>query len=429
MTRPRLLFLGTTLPYPPDRGVALRSYHVIRQLSRRYAIDALLFRRRGEPTQMPLDDRIAHLGEYANVELFQVPAEWSSLRHRWDQARSLLARRSETRWRFDHRAYRRRLLELAFQRDPRIVHVDGLALHGYLPLLAGKTVVLAHHHPESDHVRGHAELAEGTERAYLERQAGWLERVEREWLPRVSLNTVRSDGDRARLLSLAPAARVEVVPAAVDTGHFTPGAGTGHGLAFVGGAAAPASRDALDFFAREILPRLRTHSGVQALEPISWVGGARAGDRERYRERGIDITGYVEDIRPIVRPAACYIVPRRIAGGSTRILQAWAMGKAVVSTTVGCEGLETEDGRNILVRDDPQSFARAVLEILEDRELRRRLGQEGRRTVEEHYSWETTGPRLIERYEQLEGASPLDFPPRVEARAEERSAARPGPAS
>jgi hypothetical protein len=406
-TRPRLLYLGHTLPFPPDRGAALRSYHVLRELAGRYEVDALLFRHHGDPTRMPLDDRIRHLKQFGRIEAFRIPQEWNGLRLGLDRARSLLTRRSEARWQYDDRTYRRRVLELAFQRDPRIIHVDSMVLYSHLPLLTGRTVVVAHARPESEHLRQRAELSTGLSSSYLEWQADWMEKVEREWLGRVSANIVASEEDRSALLERAPRARVRVLPGAVDTRYYTPAGGTGHGLAFVGGATGPASRDALEYFAGEILPRLRRASGVQALEPISWVGNAREGDRERYRERGIDITGYVEDIRPIVRPAACYIVPRRKAGGGTRILQAWAMGKAVVSTSVGCHGLAVSDGVNILIRDDPDSFAQAVLAVLEDRGLRRRLGDEARKTVETQYSWERRGQELIELYRELEGASPL----------------------
>lgn len=410
VSRPRLLFLGHTLPYPPDRGVALRTYHVLRQLATRYEVDGLFFRHPGGGTQMPLADRVSHLQALARVEVFRVPGEWNRVRARWDQARSLMTARSETYWRYDDAGYRRRLLELVLERDPVLVHMDSIVLHGYLPLLERRTVVLSHHRPESEHIQASARLARGAGAGYLERQARWMSRVERVWVPRVAANTVGTQDDRTVLLDRAPGARVEVIPEAVDTDHYTPGEGTGHGLAFVGGTVAPANRDALAFFADEILPRLRSAGGVQVLDPISWVGGSRAGDRERYRERGIDITDYVEDIRPIVRPAACYIVPRRKAGGRTRILQAWAMGKAVVSTTAGCEGLNAVDGENILIRDDPESFARAVLAVLEDRELRRRLGRAARETVVSHYSWNRTGRVLVGLYRDLEGTTPLRLP-------------------
>jgi len=84
-----------------------------------------------------------------------------------------------------------------------------------------------------------------------------------------------------------------------------------------------------------------------------------------------------------------------------KILEAWAMGKAVVSTSIGCEGLAAEDGRNILIRDDPASFAQAVRDVLRDETLRRRLGAEGRRTVERRYSWDAIGDSLRNLYSSL----------------------------
>lgn len=418
MIRPRLLFLGHTVPYPPDRGAALRSYHILRELSRRYEVDALFFRRSGEPTQMPLEDRVRHLEALAHVQLFPIPAERSPLRRAWDGVQSVVTGRNQAEWHYDSRTYRRQVLETVFERDPRIVHVDSMVLHPYLPLLVGRTVVLAHHWWTTDPAAG----VTGTADQRASDTESWIERVEREWTPRVSVNLVATEQERARVLERAQDARIETVPLAVDTRHFTPAAGTGHGLAYVGGTVGPASRDALEHFDTEILPKLRRVSGVQALEPISWVGMAREGDRDRYRAHGIDIMGHVEDIRPVVRPAACFIVPRRLASGGTRILQAWAMGKAVVSTSVGCDGLETVDGRNILIRDDADSFARAVLDVLQDGDLRRRLGEEGRKTVETTYSWDERGQELTDLYQGAEGTSPLqpvDQPGSVKGRSEQ----------
>jgi len=103
-----------------------------------------------------------------------------------------------------------------------------------------------------------------------------------------------------------------------------------------------------------------------------------------------------------VRAAACYVVPLRVGGGTRlKILDAWAMGKAVVSTSIGCEGLVAEDGRNILIRDDPDGFAQAVRAVLQDERLRRRLGAEGRRTVERHYAWERIGESMLRLYRSL----------------------------
>lgn len=356
---------------------------------------------------MTLEHRLAHLRKLARVEVFRIAEEHSEIRRRWTRIRSGLTGRSETRWVYDDRRYRRRVLERVFERDPRIVHVDNVVLHPHLPALEGRRVVLAHSRHESHHLRDRAAHTTGRDRARLVREAEWLARVEERWLPRVTANLVSSEAARAALLEVAPDTRVEIVPPAVDTRHFTPRPGTGQGLAFVGGTMSPANQDALRYFTDEILPRLRRESSLHGLEPISWVGPARPGDRERFRERGIDITGYVEDIRPIVRPSACYIVPRRLAGGRTRVLQAWAMGKAVVSTSAGCQGLAAVDGENILVRDTPDDFARAVLRVLSDASLRRDLGEHGRRAVEAHYGWDRVGREMVALYEELESGSPL----------------------
>ena len=121
---------------------------------------------------------------------------------------------------------------------------------------------------------------------------------------------------------------------------------------------------------------------------------------ERYRDRfGVELTGYVEDVRPLMRQAACHIVPLRSGGGTRlKILNSWAMGKPVVSTSVGCEGLDAVDGDNILIRDDPADFADAVRAVLESPPLRRRLSDGARETVARLYSWDVLGRSLKELY-------------------------------
>jgi glycosyltransferase involved in cell wall biosynthesis len=166
---------------------------------------------------------------------------------------------------------------------------------------------------------------------------------------------------------------------------------------FVGGTTWFPNKDGLDFFRTDILPHLR--AGEPAVE-VSWVG--RCSEEEKrtvWEQDQIEMTGYVPDIRPWVHAAACFIVPLRVGGGTRlKVLDAWAMGKAVVSTSVGCEGLLATDGHNILIRDDPAEFASAVQAVLRDSELRHRLGREARRTVEQHYGWESIGLKLANEY-------------------------------
>src|SRR5690606_13898117 len=198
-----------------------------------------------------------------------------------------------------------------------------------------------------------------------------------------------------------PTARFIVVPNGVDTDYFQPGsAAPTFDLVFVGGTTWFPNKDALQFFADQVLPWIRARRpGVR----VQWVGRATDEEKRFYAQRhGITLTGYVEDIRPIVRQAACYVAPLR-AGGGTRlkILDAWAMGKALVSTRVGCAGLTARDGENLLIRDDPRDFANGVFDLLENPVLRDRLAANARDTVERTYAWDKVGAGLLQAYREI----------------------------
>jgi len=225
-----------------------------------------------------------------------------------------------------------------------------------------------------------------------------MRREERRWCPRVDLNVTVSDVDRDALRAVAPGSRVAVVPNGVDVDYFRPqGGGAANSVVFVGGSSWFPNADAMRYFGQAILPLIRERG---ASPHVVWVGSTTAEERSGFRrDFGIEATGYVEDTRPHVGGAGCCIAPIRVGGGTRiKILDAWAMGKAVVSTSIGCEGLAAVDGDNILVRDDPRAFADAVIAVLNDESLRDRLGRSGRSTVERVYSWETIGRGMIAEY-------------------------------
>jgi glycosyltransferase involved in cell wall biosynthesis len=399
--RPQLLFLCQTTPYPPDGGAQIRTYHVLRLLARAYDVTALCFERSRTSSAGAAPDLAAStaaLGRFAAVELFAIPQRHRRARYAWDHLRSAALRRVYTTYLYDSRAFRRRLAKVLTSGVFDLVHVDSLDLAQYLPACSGIPVVCVHHDVEPILLRRRAAVERKRwRRAYLRYQAGLRDRVEREWCPRVALNVVVSEEDGALVKRIAPASRVTVVPNGVDVEEFQPAGTGGRGLAFVGGTTPAPNLDALAFFCDQILPHLRAGG---ARVPVRWIGRASDEQRRHHAERhGIELTGYVEDVRPFMRDAACHIVPMR-AGGGTRlkILNAWAMGKAVVSTSLGCEGLAAVDGENILIRDDPRDFARAILAVLEDEGMRRRLGERGRDTAERLYSWDVIGREMIDTY-------------------------------
>lgn len=406
--RPRLLFLCQNLPYPPDGGALIRSYHTLRLLARDYDVTALCFVRRStRPSAEAIEAaRVALEKTAERVHVFELPQERSRSRFVSDHLRSLVSGRAYTRWSYESAAFRMRLRGLLDSVRFDLVHVDSLDLVGYLPLLTptGQPVVLAHHNVESQLLRRRAESESCLRRAYLRLQAHLLEREERRWCPRVDLNIVVSPEDANTLTELAPSAEVMVVPNGVDSRTFCPSDEEPcREIVFVGGYTWFPNRDGMEYLASEILPLIRARDPEV---PVTWVGRASDEVRSAFGAMGITLTGYVEDIRPYVTRAACFVVPLRVGGGTRlKILDAWSMGKAVVSTSAGSEGLAVQPGENMLVADEPESFAEAVLRVLNDPELRRRLGARGRATVEAYYDWQVIGGPMLARYADLAPSS------------------------
>ena len=399
MNRPRLLFLCQALPYPPDGGVKIRSFNVLRLLSEAYDVSALCFVRGA--TAANVAESLSALREVATrVEVFPIEQETSRLRLLRDHLESTVTQRVYTVPAYRNRAFRDRLTELLESESYSLAHVDSLDLSGYLPLLSRLPVICTHHNVESALLRRRAAREQSRVRQwYLAMQANLMEREERRWCPAVALNVAVSGADRAAIEELAPGARVTVVPNGVDTERFRPAQRQESGMVFVGGMTWFPNSDALEYFSRDILPLLRD---VLPSHAVTWVGRASAVERERFAGMGITMTGYVDSIDPHVHSAACYIVPLRVGGGTRlKILDAWAMGKAVVSTSVGCEGLDARDGWNILVRDDPRSFADAVRRVLTDPGLRASIGGNARATAETTYSWNVIGRHMLSEYEKV----------------------------
>lgn len=400
--RPRVLFLAQVLPYPPDTGVSIRTYHVLRLLSSVFDVTALCFHRSSAHRSAEERERsVDALRALASVDAFPIPQEHSRVRFAWDHVRSVLQRKAYTYYAYRSRAFRERLDALVRSRSFDLVHLDSLDLCGYLPLGTDAPTICAHHNVESKLLRRRAEVQDARwKRAYLDLQADLVEREERRWCERFSLNVAVSENDRDDLERLAPGGDFLVVPNGVDVRKFQPGGGADAAIAYLGGTEWFPNLDALDHFCEDVLPRLRR---CGELPPVQWIGRAEPEQQRRYgREYGVELTGYVEDVRPYLRDAACVVVPLRVGGGTRlKITTAWAMGKAVVSTSVGCEGLDAVDGRNILIRDDPDAFAAAVRRVLTDDELRARLERGARSTAVDAYSWDVIGEPMLDRYRAL----------------------------
>jgi glycosyltransferase involved in cell wall biosynthesis len=396
--RPKLLFLCQTLPYPPDRGVNIRSYNVLRLLARTFDVTALFFfRKQSRPTMEDVQYSLAKLSRIAEVEAFEIPQEHSVARLVFDHLRSVMSGRTYTHYAYASTKVDRRLEQVLAKKAFDIVHIDSLDLSWYLDACSGLPIVCTHHNVESEVLFRRAQLEPPMRKLYLRHQARLMRREERRWCAKFNLNVVCSRQDATMLEAVAPGSAIVVVPNGVDTRLFQPSDASTSGIVFVGSYDWFPNRDAMAHFASEIMPFLRRDG---TLPRVTWVGRAPSEVQRQYSDQhGIRLTGYVDDVRPYVLEAACYIVPIRTGGGTRlKILDAWAMGKAVVSTSVGCEGLEAVDGVNILIRDDPEEFAQAVRDVLSNPRLRDTLGKGARATAASVYEWDVIGDSMEMHY-------------------------------
>jgi glycosyltransferase involved in cell wall biosynthesis len=407
--RKRILFLSQCLPFPPHSGVTNRTYHILRQLQREFDVALVAFSRRNhQPDSASRASAAAKLRLVVSDvrEAAVIGSEWSMALKLRNHLSSLLTGKPYIFYDYSHQAFGQALRGELSLAQPDLVHLDSMDLYRWLPSLPAVPIACTHHNVESELLRQRADrIPRRATRAYMRHQANLVEKVERRLCFRFDINVMTSERDAEHLRALAPDARTSVVPNGVDIDYFRPTSPQGLvpcRVAFLGPTYMFPNKDAVDFFLAEIWPSVRTRCPESTFHLI----GKNSVD-EKLRFEGhpsVQCEGYVPDIRPSFAQTECSVVPLRIGGGTRlKILDAWAMGKAVVSTSVGCEGLETVDGRNILIRDDPTEFAAAVIQVLSDHDLRDRLGREARATAESHYAWPVVGRKLVRCYQALLG--------------------------
>jgi glycosyltransferase involved in cell wall biosynthesis len=239
-------------------------------------------------------------------------------------------------------------------------------------------------------------------RAYLWSQARKLERLEREMCAAFDVNLAVSHVDAEILRSRCPSAHFHIVENGTDTDYFHPSDAEPepNTLVFAGSLDWYPNISGLRSFVRNIWPVLKERCPGVRLYLAGRSPGAGVVELAE-SDPAIHLVADPADIRPWIWKASVFICPI-IDGGGTRlkILDALAMGKAVVTTTIGREGLLVEPGESILVADTPEEFAQETLRAMREPTLRDRLGAEGRAMVERCYAWEVVGRHLESAYQR-----------------------------
>lgn len=300
-------------------------------------------------------------------------------------------------------AMRKRIAELAGTYD--LIHVDMLPLMAQVSDIDARVpVVLNAHNVEHALLATRAKVeARAGARIFLRGQVAKLRAFEQAACRRATAVLACSEDDAVHLRQLAPATPVHVVPNGVDLERNRPdGTPVNPGqVVFVGQMGWFPNRDGVEWFLSDIFPRILEQRPATRFVLVGKPGSLVVPAALRHH---VTLTGFVDDVRRPILDSAIYVVPLR-AGSGTRlkVLEAMALGKAIVTTRIGSEGIRLEAGRDALFADDAAEFANAVVRLLGHPDEVARLGAAARDAAERHYGWDAIGRSMLPIYAQTLG--------------------------
>jgi len=382
----RILWVKVCGLWPPNTGGRLRSFNILSELAREHEVSVFT-------THLPGEDAEAlkrQLPQCKRVESFPFAApKFRDPRFPLVLAKSWFSAMPVDVYKHRVPAMRQAVDALLASGEIDLCIADFVFAAPNVPLDGPVPVMFFSHNVEYQILKRLAEAQSNPlKRALLGIEWRKMRRYEATVCRKARLTVAVSAHDRVLHQADAAGAVIRDVPTGVDVGYFKAN-GTPEQPAevvFTGSMDWHPNEDAIRHFITAILPAIRRE--VPQVR-VTVVGrNPSSGLRLEAEQAGVKVTGTVDDVRPYIDAAAVYVVPLRIGGGTRlKIFEALSMGKAVVSTGVGVEGLPLAPGEHYLKADDPEAFASAVVTLLRDSERRHALGDAGRELTHARYAW------------------------------------------
>lgn len=395
----RILWVKAGKLLPVDTGGKIRSYNILRHLARAHPVTVLTYY--GGKKDTDYEDSIRR--EFLNGEAVYTAAPADTpLAQSLDYFRRIFQPAPFSVSKFTHPLTRQlialRLLEKSFD----VAVCDFLSASQNFPENPAAPVVLFQHNVETALWQGLA----GVESNPVMRAAYWLEARKMANYERAALRKFRhviavSEPDRQRMLAIHPYCEISVVPTGVDTEQYRVAPASACDpprILFLGSMDWEPNIDAVLYFCRDIFPRIlaRFPSAIFQI-----VGRNPHPSVRRLSSHSVQVTSTVPSVIEYLRNAALVVVPLRIGGGTRlKIFEAMATGRAVVSTSIGAEGLAVESGRDLMIADDAEAFAEAVVHLLGDSTVRRQYEQSAARLAAQ-YDWSNVAQQFAEVLQQV----------------------------
>jgi len=405
----RILWLSHIAPYPPIGGVLQRSHNLLIQLAQHHHVDLLSFYQ-----ATPL---LTHFGDLAtgleqakqelsiyckHIEFFPIACDSQQLGKERLALKSLFSTDGYTVNWLASKEFAASLSEIASNYDA--VHFDTVSLAPYRRLLNSITV-LNHHNIESQMMLRRAEMEKNlAKKAYFYQEGVKLAHYEKKIAPNFDLHITCSDLDSRRLRELNPLAHCATVPNGVNPEFMAANyskTGSGNTLLFAGRLSAYANQTAARRLLDDIWPALSSTSDdfrliIAGSDPGTYITSAAEVDNR------ITVTGFVQDIKPYFEAAGIFVCPIDDGGGTRlKILDAMAMGKAVIAHPVACEGLPVTDGDNVLLAKSTQDYISAIQTLAGNPSLLKKIAAAGRVLVKQQFDYTHIGSTYADLLSEL----------------------------
>ena len=393
--KPRILVLTPFSPYPPSDGGKLGVYNIMKHLSAKYDFHLLTYT--WDKDDFPL--RLEMEGICKNVDSVPIRKIHRSL---FSHLKNIL------RFPFHYAYYSTDEMEMKLSQiialyQPDIIQIEFTPMSIYAPLCRRIPTIFMEHdisviskHSYFRPLKGWQGFFEYFDRYY--RLISWEKRV----CKMVSCVVTVTDADREILSKLSPRTRVETVASGTDLEHFSMEykENINRNILFVGSMGHFPNPDAVLYFYKEIFPRIKEEIPSVTFTIVG--SGSNPEVSSLAKDPSIRVTGYVEDIRPYIENAEIFVAPmRKGAGMKGKILQAMAMSKPIVTTSIGAQGIRIEPENDFLLADNPEQFARQVIRLFRDPDLKHRLAVNANRICRKHYDWKIRAARMDEIYKSL----------------------------
>ncbi len=401
-----ILWLSHLVPYPPKGGVNQRSFNLMKELSKYHNVSIICFSQKSQqPTLEKRLEAVEGLSEVGKViELFTFESDQSQLKQLFLAFKSLFTIDPYTVNWIKKSGVGPLINKTIEDHDIDLVHFDTISWAAYLKYTNNCKLVLNHHNVESHMMLRRAGKESSLLKKFYYYQEGVkLKAYEKKVCGKFNLNITCSSTDTDRLLQAVPGLQADTIPNGVDLDYFKP-IGLEQretSIVFAGGLSWYPNIAAMEFFVKQIWPKLvgeipSVSMTVIGRNPPKWLSDFSK------ETKNFDVTGFVDDVRSYIDQATIYVCPINDGGGTKlKILDALAMGKAIVANEIACEGIAVVEGENVIFAEKPEEFVKQIKVLFKNSEMRKSIGVKGRELIEKEYDYINIGKKLDKLYSAL----------------------------